>query len=84
VNHHVNFADLQQVVGRYFCQYDFMVAGGPLAASGIVRAFVAKNKLVSAAIAPSGVWFVIREMPGPVLDMIQDRLAQLQSIIGIR
>jgi hypothetical protein len=82
VDHYVNLTDLQNVVGKYADQYQLLSAGGPLAASGIVRLFVTKNKVVSMAVAGSAVWFAVKELSGPMLGLIQDQFGQLQDILG--
>jgi hypothetical protein len=83
VDHYVNLSDLQQTVGKYVDQYQLLAAGGPLAATGIVRMFVTKNKLVSLAVAGSGVWFAVKELTGPMLGLIQDQFGYLQQLFGM-
>lgn len=78
----VNLSDLQAVVGKYVNQYQLLAAGGPLAVSGILRAFVTKNKIVSLAVAGSTVWFAVKELSGPMLGLIQDQFGQLEAVIG--
>ncbi len=82
MDHYVNLSDLQQVVGKYVDQYQLLAAGGPLAATGLVRMFVTKNKIASMAVGGSAVWFAVKELSGPVLGLIQDQFGYLQSIIG--
>ena len=82
MDHYVNLSDLQQVVGKYVDQYSLLTAGGPLAATGLVRMFVTKNKMVSIAVTGSAVWFAVKELSGPVLGLIQDQFGYLQSIMG--
>ncbi len=77
-----NISDLQQVVGKYVDQYQLLTAGGPLAATGIVRMFVTKNKVASIALAGSGVWFAVKELSGPLLGLIQDQFGNLQQLLG--
>jgi hypothetical protein len=84
VDHYVNLSDIQQVVGRYVDQYDLVVAGGPLAAAGFVRAFIAKNKIVSLALVGSTAWFAVKELSGPMLGLMNDQFGYLQSIMGGR
>jgi hypothetical protein len=82
VDHYVNLSDLQQVVGKYVDQYQLLTAGGPLVATGIVRMFVSKNKLVTLAVTGSTVWFAIKELSGPMMGLIQDQFGYLQSLLG--
>jgi hypothetical protein len=81
VDHYVNLSDLQQVIGKYVDQYQLVAAGRRLAATGIVRMFVTKNKIVSMAVAGSTVWFAVKELSGPVLGLIQDQFGYLQSLL---
>ena len=83
MGHYVNLADLQQVVGKYVDRYNLLVAGGPLAVSGIVKAFVTKNRLVSTAVAGSTIWFAVKELSGPMLGLMQDQFGYLQSLVGL-
>ena len=83
MDHYVNLSDLQQVVGKYVDQYQLLAAGGPLAASGFARMFVTKNKVVSMAVAGSGIWFAAKELSGPMLGLIQDQFGYLQQIFGM-
>ncbi len=82
MDHFSSLNDLRQVVSRYVDQYQLVPAGGPLAASAIVRTFITKNKLVSAAVAGSTVWLAVKEISGPLLGLIQDQFAQLEQILG--
>jgi hypothetical protein len=77
-----DLAELQRVVGKYVDQYNLMVAAGPLAAATVTRTIVTKSKLASGAVAASGAWFAIKELSGPMLNMIQDQFGYLQSILG--
>lgn len=79
----MNLSDLQQTVGRYVNQYDLLVAGGPFAAAGFVRTFIAKNRIVSIALAGSAAWFAVKELSGPMKGMMQDQFGYLQSILGL-
>lgn len=83
MDHYANLSDLQQVVGKYVDQYQLLAAGGPLAATGLVRVFVTKNKLVSLAVTGSAVWFAVKELSGPALGLIQDQFGYLQSLLGL-
>ena len=80
---YANLSDLQQVVGKYVDQYQLLAAGGPLAATGIVRMFLTKNKVASLAVAGSGVWFAVKELSGPMLGLIQDQFGYLQQLFGM-
>jgi hypothetical protein len=73
---------LQAVVGKYVDQYQLLTAAGPLTAATLTRAFVTKNKVASGAVALTGAWFAIKEISGPMLNMIQDQFGYLQSIFG--
>lgn len=83
MEHYVNLSDLQQVVGRYVDQYNLLVAGGPLAAAGFVRTFIAKNKIVTVALAGSTAWFAVKELSGPMLGLMTNQFGYLQSILGL-
>ena len=83
MDHYFNLSDLQQIVGKYVDQYQLLAAGGPLAATGLVRMFVTKNKVVSMAVAGSGVWFAVKELSGPMLGLIQDQFGYLQQLLGM-
>lgn len=83
MDHYFNLSDLQQIVGKYVDQYQLLAAGGPLAATGLVRMFVTKNKVVSLAVAGSGVWFAVKELSGPMLGLIQDQFGYLQQLLGM-
>jgi ABC-type enterochelin transport system permease subunit len=84
VDHFVNLSDLQQVVGQYVDRTNLVVAGGPLAAAGIVRTFISKNKVANPALAGSTVWFAVKALSGPVIGLIGDQFGYLQSLIGPR
>lgn len=83
MDHYVNLSELQNVVGKYVDQYNLLVAGGPLAATGLVRTFVGKNKALSMAIGGSAAWFAVKELSGPMLGLMQDQFGYLQSIFGM-
>jgi hypothetical protein len=78
----IDLAQLQQVVGKYVDQYNLVVAAGPLTAASLTRAFITKNKLASGAVAATGAWFAIKELSGPMLNMIQDQFGYLLSILN--
>lgn len=84
MDHYANLSDLQQIVSRYVDQYDLLVAGGPLAAAGFVRTFIAKNKVVSLALAGSIAWFAVKELSGPMLGLTTNQFGFLTSILGGR
>lgn len=84
MDHYASLSDLQQIVSRYVDQYDLLVAGGPLAAAGFVRTFIAKNKIVSLALAGSTAWFAVKELSGPMLGLMNDQFGFLQSLLGGR
>ena len=44
--------------------------------------FVTKNKIVSAAVAGSAIWFGVKELSGPVLGLIGDQFGYLQQLLG--
>ena len=72
------------MAGPYIDSTNLLVSGGPLAAAGIVRGFITKNKLASLALAGSTVWFGIRTLASPVMGLIQDQFGYLQSLLGSR
>lgn len=78
----IDLAALQQVVGKYVDQYNLVVAAGPLTAATVTRAFLTNNKLASGAVAATGAWFVVKEVSGPMLNLIQDQFGYLLSIFG--
>lgn len=82
MDHSVNLSELQQVVGRYVDQYQLLVAGGPLAATGLVRTFVGKNKALNLAVGGSAAWFAVKELSGPILRLMGDQFGYLQSLLG--
>lgn len=77
-----DLAALQSVVGKYVDQYNLLVAAGPLTAATVTRAFITNNKLASGAVAATGAWFAIKELSGPMLNLIQNQFGYLQSIFG--
>ncbi len=83
MDHSVNLSDLTQVVGQYVDKYQLLTAGGPLAATGIVRAFVTKNKAISVALTGSTVWFAVKELSGPMLGLMQDQFGYFQQLVGM-
>ncbi len=82
MGHSVNLSELQQVVGKYVDQYQLLVAGGPLAAAGVLRLFAGKNKLASLAIGGSATWFAVKELSGPMLRLMTEQFGYLQSLLG--
>jgi hypothetical protein len=78
----IDLAELQRVVGKYVDQYNLLVAAGPLTAATVTRAFITNHKLASGAVAATGAWFAIRELSGPMMNLIQDQFGYLQSIFG--
>ena len=82
VDHSVDLGELQRVVGRYVDQYNLVVAAGPLAAATAIKTFVSKNKVVNLAVAGGGVWFAVKELSGPMLQLIQDQFGYLDSLFG--
>lgn len=81
--HNVDLSELQNVVGKYVDQYHLVVAGGPLAATAAVKAFVVDNKAVNVAVTASTVWFVVKEISSPMLHLITDQFDNLQSVFGM-
>jgi hypothetical protein len=81
--HTVDLTELQNVVGKYVEKYNLLVAGGPLAASAALKAFVTDNKGVNLAVTASGVWFAVRELSGPILNLMGDQFGYLQSLFGM-
>jgi hypothetical protein len=81
VDHYLNLSDLQQTVASYINHYDLLVAGGPFAAAGFVRTFIAKNRVVSIALASSAAWFAVKELS--MRGLMQDQIGYLKSILGL-
>ena len=82
MSHFVNLSDLQQLAAKYLDPSDLAVAGGPLAAAGLVRTFFTKNKIAGMALAGSTIWFGVKTLAGPVNYLIQDQFGSLQSVFG--
>ena len=82
MGHSVGLVDITRVIGKYVDQYNLVAAGGPLAATGMVRAFVGKNRVLSIAVGGSTAWFAVKELSGPVLGLMQDQFGSLQAICG--
>ena len=80
--HTVDLGELQQVVGKYVDKYNLLVAGGPLAAAAATKMFIVDNKAVTLAVVGSGVWFAVKELSGPMLNLITDQFGYLESIFG--
>ena len=81
--HNVDLTELQNVVGKYVDHYNLVVAGGPLAATAAVKAFVVDNKAVNVAVTASTVWFAATELSAPMLHLITDQFDNLQGIFGM-
>ena len=77
-----DLAQLQSVVSKYVDQYNLVVAAGPLTAASVARVFV-NNKLATGAVAATGVWFAVKELSGPVMNLITDQFGYLQSIFAL-
>jgi hypothetical protein len=81
--HTVDLTALQDVVGKYVEKYNLLVAGGPLAASAALKAFVTNNKGVNLVVTASGIWFGVKELSGPVLNLVGDQFGYLQSLFDM-
>jgi len=82
VDHFVSLSALQDVLGKYNVNNNLLISGGPLAATGLIRAFISKNKAMSVALAGSTAWFAVKELAGPVLGLVQDQFGNLESLLG--
>ena len=82
MDHFANLSDLQNVLGKYTANNNLLVSGGPLAATGFIRAFISKNKAASIALAGSTAWFAVKELAGPVVGLVQDQFGNLESLLG--
>ncbi len=83
MEHSVNLSELQYVVGKYVDQYNLLVAGGPLAAAGVIRTFVGKSKVMSIAMGGGIAWLAVQEISGPMKGLIEDQFGYLQQIFGM-
>jgi hypothetical protein len=82
VDHSVDLAGIQKVVGQYVSQYNLLVAAGPVTAASVAKAFT-KNKALNFAVVGGGVWFAVQELSGPMLKLIQDQFGYLQSVFSM-
>ena len=78
----IDLTELQRVVGKYVDQYNLLVAAGPLTAATVTRAFITNNKIASGAVAATGAWFAVKELSGPMMNLMQDQFGYLMSIFG--
>jgi hypothetical protein len=78
----IDLTELQRVVGKYVDQYNLLVAAGPLTAATVTRAFITNNKLASGAVAATGAWFAVKELSGPMMNLIHGQFGYLLSIFG--
>jgi hypothetical protein len=78
----IDLTELQRVVGKYVDQYNLLVAAGPLTAATVTRAFITNNKIASGAVAATGAWFAVKELSGPMMNLMQDQFGYLMSILG--
>lgn len=83
MDHSVNLTELQQVVGKYVDQYQLLVAAGPVTAAGLTRMVLGPNKVISGAVKASTAWFAVKELSGPVLNLLNDQFGYLQNIFGM-
>ncbi len=83
MDHSVNLAELQQVLGKYVDQYQLLPAAGPLAAASLARLVLGKNKAISIAVKGSAAWFAVKEISGPALHLMNDQFGYLQNIFGM-
>jgi hypothetical protein len=83
VVHTVDLTQLQGIVGKYVDKYQLLSAGGPLAATSLTKAFVTSNKAVNVAVGASGAWFAVKELSGPMLNLIHSQFGYLESLFGM-
>jgi hypothetical protein len=81
--HSVDLTELQQVIGKYVDQYNLMVAGGPLAATAATKMFIVDNKAVNTAVTASTVWFAVKELSGPMLNLMSNQFGYLDSLFAM-
>jgi hypothetical protein len=81
VDHVVDISQLQYVVGKYVDKYNLLVAAGPVTAASLAK-LVTRNKLVNIGIAGGGVWFAVKELSGPMLQLISDQFGYLDSLFA--
>lgn len=53
-----------------------------MTAATVARVVVGKNKLVSGAVTASAAWFAIKELSGPMQNLMQDQFGYLQYLLG--
>lgn len=82
MEHSINLAELQQVVGKYADQYQLLAAAGPLTAATLSRLIVGKSKLANGAVKASVAWFAVKELSGPMNHLFVEQFGYLQSIFS--
>ena len=78
----VDLTDLQNVVGKYADQHRLIVVAGPVSAAALVRTFLTRSKLVSAALVGGGAILAIQDIAGPYLKLMGEQFGYLRSLFG--
>lgn len=79
----VDLSDLQNTVGQFIGQHKYVAAAGPLTAATLVRVFITKNKLVTAAVVAGSSFLAIQAVSGSSLKLMHDQFAYLESLVGL-
>lgn len=79
--HVVDLSQLQYVVGKYVDKYNLLIAAGPVTVASLAK-IVTNNKLVKFGMVGGGVWFAVKELSGPMLQLITDQFGYLDSLLG--
>ena len=82
MDHAVDLSQIQYIVGKYVDKYNLVVAAGPMTVAALAKTFITKNKLANIALAGGGVWFAVKELSGPVLQLIGDQFGYLDSLLS--
>ncbi|MDE3198103.1 MAG: hypothetical protein KGN84_17270 [Acidobacteriota bacterium] len=82
MDHVVDLSQIQYVVGKYVDKYNLLVAAGPVTVAGLAKTFLTNNKVVNIAIVGGGVWFAVKELSGPLLQLITDQFGYLDSLLS--
>ena len=82
MDHVVDLSQLQYVVGKYVEKYNLVVAAGPVTVATLAKTFITNNKAVKFAMVGGGVWFAVKELSGPMLQLITDQFGYLDSLLS--
>jgi hypothetical protein len=82
VGHSIDLTEIQNVVGKYATQTNFLLAAGPVTAAAIAKLIVGRNKLVNFAVVGGGIWFAVQEFSPPLLKLMQDQFGYLQYLFS--